>query len=85
MERMNTNGVGIVPRRRYGDGSFAARFRAVDAKYATELSQRLPPGTPLATAGEMPISYCPSCGANLLKWIAEHPEDFEVLLGRVIE
>lgn len=83
--RMNDSGPTIAPRRQFGGDFFALRFRAIAPDVVAELSKDLPRGTPLTTGGELAINHCPGCGAKLSDWITEHAEDFEVLLGQVID
>lgn len=82
---MNESGITTVPRRRLGADYFAVRFRIMDPGKLTQLSSHLPVGTPFTSAAEMAINHCPGCGASLAGWIVEHPDEFEILLGQVID
>ncbi len=35
---------------------------------------------PFVIAMDMPLRYCPGCGANLEQWIAENPTRFDALV-----
>lgn len=85
LENMNTNGITIAPRHKFGRRCFVVRFRWGDPVLWKKLGSSVPFATPFATAAERAINFCPGCGTNLDDLIAKDRDAFDLMVPEVID
>ena len=86
-------GFSLVAASAGGQRFFKLRAQALEREIAEQLSavdlRSLPEGFLRDSAGrpaaisasmELPIAFCPHCGADLKSWIEEHPQEFDELV-----
>lgn len=64
------------------DRGIAEQLRTVDLQSLPAGFLRDAAGRPAAIAAsmELPIAFCPHCGADLQKWIKKHAKEFDKLV-----
>jgi hypothetical protein len=87
VSNIGKRGFSVLLKSEMGFTFFCLQARAVDAAEAERLGKGTHPdraGLPekIRLSEQVALSYCPSCGCKLEKWIADHPREAEALIDR---